>query len=188
MDFVEKIPDTFLGDILVAVDFFNDNFSFFFHFVRIKTRMHQHIGNYVERKRNVFSDDLGVKACFLPGRIGFEISTAIFNRMGNFKRRTLFRPFENKMLVKMGKTVRCRIFMARAARNPHADIRGISSGHIIRDDRDSIFQFGFRNFLSKHTANLEKLKGGIFHKHQQNKPNGKTGKQNAVCCHDHLPF
>ena len=68
---VENVARQFLGNIVVAVDFLDNDLALFFHVGLFEARVHEHIGNHVHRERYVFCDDVRVKARLLARRIRF---------------------------------------------------------------------------------------------------------------------
>ena len=84
MDGVEDVAYEFFGNVVVAVDFLDDDVAFLFHFSFVETRVHEHIGDDVDGEFHVAAFDLCVKAGLLAGRVGFEVSAAVFNSVCDF--------------------------------------------------------------------------------------------------------
>ena len=84
MDGVENVSGEFFGDVVIAVDFLDDDVALFFHFFLVEARVHEHVGDDVEGERHVATFDLGVKTCLLAGSVSFEVPAAVFDGVCNF--------------------------------------------------------------------------------------------------------
>ena len=128
---IENVTNKFFGNVVVAVDFFDDDVALFFHFLFVEARMHEHVRDDVDGKRNVAAFDLRVKAGFLACRVRFEIPTAVFDGMRDFKRGAVFGSLENEMLVKMAEPEFVFGFVAASSWNPDAHGCGVGMRHVI---------------------------------------------------------
>ena len=131
MNRVENVAHEFFGNVVIAVDFFNDDVALLFHFFLVKARVHEHVRNHVDGKRHVAAFDLRVKARFLACRVRFEISAAVFDGVRNFKRSAVLCSLENEVLVKMAEPEFIACFVAAPARDPNADGCRIGVRHVI---------------------------------------------------------
>ena len=128
---IENVTNKFFGNVVVAMDFLDDDVALFFHFFFVETRMHEHVRDDVYSERHVAAFDLRVKTCFLACRVRFEIPAAVFDGMRDFECCAVFGSFENEVLVKMAESEFVRGFVAAPARNPDAHGCGVGVRHVI---------------------------------------------------------
>ena len=129
---VEHVARQLLGNIVVAVDFLDNDLALLFHVGLFEARVHEHVGNHVHRERHVFRNDVRVKARLLARRICFQITAAVFDTARDIQGGTVFRALENKMFVKMTQSKFIRLLVAGSAREPSPHGRGIGVRHIVR--------------------------------------------------------
>ena len=132
MDGVKDVACDFFGDVVVAVDFLDDDVAFLFHFFLVKARVHEHVGDDVDGKRHVAAFDLGVKAGLLAGGVGFEVSAAVFDGVCDFQRGAVRCALEDEVLVKVAEPEFVRGFVAASSWNPDAYCSGIGMWHVVR--------------------------------------------------------
>ena len=51
VDGVKDVAHDFFGNVVIAVDFFDNHAAFFFHFLLVHARVHEHVGNHVDSER-----------------------------------------------------------------------------------------------------------------------------------------
>ena len=132
MNGVKDVTYEFFGNVIVAVDFLDDDVALLFHFFLVEARVHEHVRNHVNGKRHVAAFDLRVKARLLAGRVCFEIPAAVFDGVGNFECGAVLGSLENEVLVKMAEPEFVACFVAAPARDPNADGCRIGVRHVIR--------------------------------------------------------
>ena len=128
---IENVSNKFFGNVVVAMDFLDDDMALFFHFFFVEARVHEHVRNDVNGKRCVAAFDLCVKACLLAGGVRFEISAAVFDGVRDFECGAVFCSFKNEMLVKMAQPEFVFGFVAASSRNPDAHGCGVGVRHVI---------------------------------------------------------
>ena len=131
MNRVEDVAHEFFGNVIVAVDFLDDDVALLFHFFLVEARVHEHVRNHVNGKWHVATFDLRIKARFLASRVRFEISAAVFNCVRNFKCGAVLGSLENEVLVKMAEPEFIACFVATPTRDPDADGCRIGVRHVI---------------------------------------------------------
>ena len=129
---VENVAGQFFGNVVVAVDFLDNDLAFLFHVGLFEAWVHEHVGNHVHRERHVFRDDVRVKARLLARRVRFQVTAAVLDAARDIQGRTVLRTLENKMFVKMAQSEFVRLLVAGAAREPRPHGRGIGVRHIVR--------------------------------------------------------
>ena len=132
MDGVEDVAYELFGNVVVAVDFLDDDVAFLFHLFLVETRVHEHVGDDVDGEFHVAAFDLRVKAGLLAGRVGFEVSAAVFDGVCYFECGAVFGSLENEVLVKVAEPEFILGFVAAPAWNPDADCRGVGVRHVVR--------------------------------------------------------
>ena len=131
MDGVENVAYEFFGNVVVAMDFLDDDVALFFHFFLVESRMHEHVRDDVDGKRHVAAFDLRVETCFLACGVRFEIPAAVFDGVRNFKCGAVLGSLENEVLVKMAEPEFVGGFVAAPARNPDTHGCGVGVRHVI---------------------------------------------------------
>ena len=129
---IEHVARQFLGNIVVAVDFLDNDLALLFHVGLFEARVHEHISNHVHRERHVFRDDVRVKARLLARRVRFQVTAAVFDTARDIQGGTVFRALEHKMFVEMTQSKFVRLLVAGSAREPSSYGRGIGVRHIVR--------------------------------------------------------
>ena len=132
MNGVKDVTYEFFGNVVIAVDFLDDDVALLFHFFFVEARMHEHVRNHVDSERHVAAFNLRVKACFLAGRVRFEIPAAVFDGVRNFECGAVLGSLENEVLVKMAEPEFIVCFVPAPARDPNTDGCRIGVRHVIR--------------------------------------------------------
>jgi hypothetical protein len=90
-----------IGRIVVHLDLFEHDFLFFREFRRGEDRVQEHIGEHVDRERNVMVDHLSVIAGrFLIGK-GVEVTTHPIHRLRDLARAPPLRSLEEHVFDQM---------------------------------------------------------------------------------------
>ena len=131
MDGVKDVAGKFFGNVVVAVDFFDDDAALLFHFFLVESRVHEHVRDDVDGKRHVATFDLRVETGFLTGGVGFETSTAVFDGMCDFEGCAVFGAFEYQVFVKVAEPEFVGGFVTAASRNPNSHRRRIGVWHVV---------------------------------------------------------
>ena len=147
---VEHVAYDFFGDVVVAVDFLDDDAAFLFHLLLVHARVHEHVGDDVNCGGEVAAFNLCVKASLLTGGVGLEVSSMVLNGSGDFKCGAVLGSLEHKVLVKVAQSKFIFCFVAASARHPCADGGGIGVRHVVCENCNSVIENSlFNNLLHR---------------------------------------
>ena len=110
-----------LRRIFDRVNFFDNDGLLFGHFIRVKNRIGQHIGQNVDGERQMFVKKMRIIASQFFAGERIQMPSVSFQTFGNVAGFAARRAFKHHVLDKMRDAVFFRALIARAVLHPHAE-------------------------------------------------------------------
>ena len=113
---------------------FEDDAALGLELVGVEQRRGEHVGEHLDRHRQILVADLGVVAGVLLGGHRVVLAADRVERDGDVERRARRGALEEQVLEEVRRAVGDRLLVARADRDPEADGRALRSGHLLAQD------------------------------------------------------
>ena len=147
VDCIEHIAHDFFGNIVVAVDFLDNNAAFFFHLLLVHARVHEHVGNHVDSERKMAPFNLRVEPGLLPCGVSFQVPALVLDGVRDFEGAALFGSLEYQVLVEVAQPEFVLRLVSGSARHPNANRNRVSVRHVVCQDGDAVIENCFLNCL-----------------------------------------
>ena len=136
----EELVDEIVRRVLDHLDLFDDDFLFALEVVDAERRVADDVGEDVDGEREMLVEDLDVVArVFLRGE-RVELAADRIDRLRDVFRRPAGRPLEEHVLDEMGDAAALGGFVARSARQPHADADRTNLRHPLGEKTKTVIE------------------------------------------------